>query len=158
MDNITAVGIESARIIFRNFAGKETQFNAEGNRNFCVIIDPDIVDTLRADGWNIKTLMPKDPNDAPAYYLQVAVSYKNIPPKIFLISKGKKQLLNELNINILDWAEIANADVIIRPYIWKVGGRTGVKAYVKTMYITIAEDEFASKYQDVPEYNTDETV
>jgi hypothetical protein len=143
--------IENARIGFRNFSGKAGQFNPEGRRNFCVFLDNDLGKVLVDDGWNVKYLQPKDEADEPTPYLQVAVSYDNVPPKIILVTSKKKTVLHEETISILDWAEISNVDIIIRPYNWEVRGTHGVKAYVKSMYVTIVEDEFESKYRDVPD-------
>lgn len=147
-NNIT---IEGARIVFRNFEGKEGKFNTAGKRNFCVLLDEELAKTLRDDGWNVKWLQPREEGDEPQAYIQVAVNFGTVPPKIVLVTSGGKQSLDEKNINILDWVEIANADVIIRPYNWEMNGKTGVKAYVKALYITIAEDEFEKKYADVPD-------
>lgn len=143
--------IESARIGFRNFSGKEGKFNPAGRRNFCVFLETDVAEKLEKDGWNVKWLQPRDEEDDPQAYLQVAVSYGAIPPKIVLVTSHGKNTLDEEAINILDWAEIENVDIIIRPYNWEVNGKTGVKAYVKSMYVTIFEDEFADKYYDVPD-------
>ena len=71
-----------------------------------------------------------------------------------MIAGNKKMKLEEDRINILDWAEIENVDIVIRPYNWEVNGQTGVKAYLKNMYVTIVRDEFADKYDDIPESAT----
>ena len=52
--------IDDARIIFRNFAGKEGMYNREGDRNFSVILPPDLADQLAKDGWNVKWLKARD--------------------------------------------------------------------------------------------------
>lgn len=147
-DNIR---IEGARIGFRNFSGEEGRFNPKGRRNFCVFLEEDIAKDMEKEGWNVKWLQPREEGDEPQAYLQVKVVFGKIPPKIVLVTMRGKTRLDEDTVNILDWAEIQNVDLVIRPYNWEVNGNTGVSAYIKTMYVTLREDEFESKYYNVPD-------
>ena len=143
------LSIANAKIIFRNFSGKGSKYNRDGSRNFAIFLNNEKdVETLRADGWDIKKMKPKEGvvDEEDKYYLPVSVSFNNTPPNVFMITGNKKVQLNEDTISNLDYSEIENADLILTPYNWEVNGKTGVRAYLKTAYISIVQDEFASKY------------
>lgn len=151
------IAIENAELRFKNFSGKEGKFNAKGNRNFCVLLNPNDADGLLKDGWNVRTLKPRDPEDEEVPYMQVKVNYDGFSkPIVWLVTEVdgkpvKKNKIGEEEIDILDWAEIKKVDLVIRPYHYDVNGKKGIKGYLKSMYVTIAEDRFASKYLDVPD-------
>ncbi len=143
--------IANASLVFRNFSGKEVKFNAAGLRNFCVLLDTPVAEKLKNDGWNIKWLKPRDPEDHPQAYLKIKVRFDKVPPRIVLVSGGRKTYLDASTVGILDWADIKEANVVVSPYNWETPTGSGTTAYLKSLYITIETDSFAEKYSNIPD-------
>ena len=143
--------MEGVRIIFRNFAGKEGKYNREGDRNFAVLLDDEIANKLAADDWNVKWLQPRgeEEDEHPQAYLPVSLSYKGRPPRVVMITSRGRTNLDESQVELLDWADIVNVDLIVRPYAWTVNNKSGVKAYLQSVYITINEDPLERKYNEL---------
>ena len=145
-DNVV---IEDAHLIWKNFSGEETQFNRAGNRNFNVIIDDlDFAEELERKGWNVKEKEARDEGDDPYFTLACAVSYKIIPPKIMTYTGHSKAELNEDTVGMLDYADIINVDLELNGSHWEVNGKTGIKAYVNELHVTIDDGAFGDKYCD----------
>ena len=149
--------ISDARLLpgsFRNFSGTESKYNRKGDRNFCVIIDdPDKVQELLDDGWNVRCLAPREEGDIPTCYIPVKVSFDNYPPKVYLYTSTKRTELDEESIDTLDYVEIDRVDLTLSPYEWEVQGKSGIKAYLKTLHVTIKEDPHAAKYAHYDDAN-----
>lgn len=141
--------LEDVRIIFRNFAGREGMYNREGDRNFAVLLPPDIAEQLAKDGWNVKMLKAREEGEEDQAYISVTVSFKGRPPTIKMITSRGQTFLDEDSVETLDWVDIQQVDLIIRPYDWAVSGNTGRKAYLQSLYITIIEDPLQLKYSNM---------
>jgi hypothetical protein len=147
------VTLEGVRIVFRNFAGAEKKYNDAGDRNFAVVLPPYVADEMEKDGWNVKRRPPKEEGDEEFCFLKVTVSYKSKPPRLMLITKSlnRRTTLDEDTAEMLDYAEYDNVDVALNPYDWEVNGNRGRKAYLRSIWMTIHEDELDLKYAHIPE-------
>lgn len=150
-NRLRPVTIENARIMFKNFSGRGGPMNREGDRNYCIVLEDDIAEAMKADGWNVRTLDPKEEGDKPLHYIQASIRFGEYPPRVVMITSRGKTDLTEATVNLLDMSVIKNVDVIVRPYEWTVSGKSGVKAYTKSLYVTIEEDELELKYLNVPD-------
>jgi hypothetical protein len=138
--------IEDAQLIFRNFSGKESQYNRAGNREFSVILDEQTAKQMKADGWHVRALDSREEGEPDTPYITIAVNFQNRPPRVIMLTSTSRTPLNEDSIEILDWTDIKQVDLIANPYHWTVGEKSGIKAYLKSMYVTIEEDELDRKY------------
>lgn len=159
-DNVVMEGV---RLVFRNFSGKESQYNAAGQRNFGVILPEDVAEAMAADGWNVKTLKAReedkeelpegDTGETP--WLPVKLGYgKGRPPVVVVVTDRGQTRLDENTIDMLDWVDIrvdeqtglSMVDLMVRPYHYEVRGSEGIAAYAQSLYVTIDEDPLAAKY------------
>lgn len=141
--------IEDAVIVLRNFAGNETKYNKAGDRNFGVLLEPELAAQMEKDGWNVKWFRAREEGDEPQAWLPVTVGYKRRPPNIVVISSTGRKNLSQETVESLDYAEIQMVDLIINPSHWEVNGKSGLKAYLRSLYVTIKEDALERKYTDV---------
>jgi len=116
-------------------------------------LDEKTAEMMAEDGWNVKWLKSRDEeveegtDEQP--YLPVSLRYDVFPPHVVLVTSRNRTPLDETQVEMLDYSDITNVDLIVRPHNWDVNGKTGVKAYVKTMFVTIEEDELVRKYSEL---------
>ena len=150
MANVNNINIEGATIIWKNFSGERDKFNP-GKRGFSVVIDDAVMaDELKQEGWNIKERPLQEGADPSEQEWTLPVKLNmNRYTQVWLIVGNHKTLLNEDTVAQLDVVDIVNCDISIRPFEWEMSGRTGITAYVDSMYVTIRENKFAEKYADL---------
>lgn len=147
--NLTRL-IEGADIIFRNFAGRAREYNAEGDRNFSIILPKDLALQMLEEGWRVKQLKPRPDEEEGDYHIKVNVNYKKgRPPRCVMITSRGQTDLGADEIEIFDFAEISNVDVLMNGW-WSDAYGGGYSAFLKSIYVTIEEDELAQKYADLP--------
>ncbi len=146
------ISVEGAHLMFCNFEGRKREFNEEGKRNFCLVVseNPTLLQRCNDLGIRVKSYVNKTTGKVDYQYVQIAVRFDNVPPTIVLIANGYKTVLTESNVAMLDSMDIANVDLVIHPHAWSKYGRSGVKPYLRTMYVTMEEDNFAKKYANIP--------
>lgn len=140
-------------ILFRNFSGKPSNFNPNGEMgNFTIVLNDKKAEELKAEGLNVKRKLNRDGDEE--WRLQIFVRFDKKPPKIYRKVGTKSIELTEETVALLDDDEIEKADLIIDPSVYDFNGRHGKKAYLHRGYFTVAEDQYADRYlnreDDVP--------
>lgn len=142
--------IEDADVRWWNLTGRPQGLNPEGKRTFTIFLSNELAEQLSKDGWNVRMVSNRnddDQEDQPV--LNVEARYDIKPPQIYMVGYGRNQLLNEETVGLLDDVEKTSVDLIVFPYRWTMNDRTGIKAYVKLMYVNIKENRISRKYADM---------
>jgi hypothetical protein len=140
---------------WRNFRGLKTEMNAEGNRNFNVVLSPEQAARMRLDGWRVKEKAPYTPQGElpdegaePDFYLNVKVGYKFAPPSIFTITTVKTPIGEGL-VGTLDDLRILTADIQISGR-WSDMAGGGYTAYLRKGFFVVEQDNLDKKWDLVP--------
>lgn len=168
--------ITDARLIFKNFRGLQTDFNDEGDRNFCVLISGGIfddgrdvyeldaegmADALKAQenrfgiGWNVKVKVPKNPDSSPYHFLKVKVNFNDRGPRVYVRTseRARPRMLDEETVGMLDRIDILSTDLTIRPFDGEARMGAYRSAYLQSIDVLQDIDHIAARYaaEEYPE-------
>lgn len=150
------VTLQGVHMIYKNFTGKGTPYNKEGDRNFCVLLDDETAEQLEKNGWNIKYTKPRDPDDIAEPYIKVIVNYKGDTrdPRIVFVTRKNRTGIPEDLCSMTDRVNYSHIDVTFSPYDWRrPDGRSGRSAYLQTLIVVQREDMLLQKYEHLEEIN-----
>jgi hypothetical protein len=169
---INDLEIEDAQIkwAWSHFNGAADTFNAEGDRNFVVSLNPDDARALMEipDGWSIKEYVDTREGaegSEPEYTIKVKISYRFEPPKIFFLKEKEVELEdgtvttqlrkfrveNETELNDITRATVKRIDFVAKPSRWMRNGEAGVTPYLSEMYVHMQDSKIGSQYDDIEE-------
>lgn len=140
--------IEDAKLLFRNFGGAERPYNSEGDRNFHVVLEPDLAKVLEDEGWRVKQLKSREEDEEGDKHMKVIVNYKKgRPPRCVLITSNNRTELGMDEVGLLDAADIKKCDIMLNGW-WSDMAGGGYSAFLKTIFVWIREDALELKYAD----------
>lgn len=156
------ITIRDAAIIFKNFTGEKKQYNAEGDRNFSVMLNEADALGLQDQGFNVKPIKQREDDDEQLYHLKVKINFANRPPRVWLVSNidpetgigRSRNMLGEGMVGILDQLESTRVDLTLTPYDWDVNGKSGRTLYLQSLFFTMYEDELEQEYANVQQIGT----
>lgn len=149
---ITIRDAQIAPYKFRNFEGRETEYNRKGDRNFVIFLEKGLAQQLEADGAPISWKPDRYNEGELRAQMKIHVKYRDrkgnamIPPKVVLVTKKNNTQLTEETIGMLDSAEIEKCDLVLSQYANGASMGPENSVALKTMYVTLSEDEFAEEY------------
>lgn len=150
-DRLPNLILRDIRFAYRpNFAGRASQYNNAGDRNFVIRFDDEQeAMALLNEGWNIKEKVEQETEDI-FWTLEVAVSFKNYPPKIKKVGEITldETVLDERTVELLDNLRLTQVNVSLSPYSWSVQGNTGVKAYLAELIAWVEESALDLELRD----------
>lgn len=152
--------LSNRNIIFRNFSGRPSQYNKNGDLKFTLVINsPEDAQRLASYGWNVKIKPPRNDGEEPFCTLDVRIrmDLDFAKPKIKMFTRNGSVWIDETRIKTFDDAEFEKVDLVLRQYAWKNGrGESGVSAQLSEMYARIQEGILEAKWAEEESPDDDE--
>lgn len=156
--NLELKGVSLLGGTYKNFTGTKTKFNAAGNRNFCIKLDPESAEMLLDIGWNVKCRPPKEGEEGePLFYIKCHLrDDSQRPPEVYAVhSKNgvlvKTQILPE-NWAMFDSMYVESVDILLTPWRPKDADpddKFGAYTSVLMCHVDMGSaEDFAAMYPD----------
>ena len=156
----------NCRTTYKNFEGRKNEYNDAGQKTFSIRISeeealhrfpmgydaygeivygPGLID----QGLNVKPMPHREDEINPDWHLPVSIRYDpDFPsrnPGVTMISTDTNgrpvhTSLNEFSIGLIDRADVIEYNVAVRIHNWKKNGKSGRKAYLRNMDVTVYQD------------------
>ena len=140
------VTIENATDVFwKNFSGNKDNFGST-KRKFTLGLTEDAARILIDLGVNVRASEQSEESDFLPYHVTLTINYRgeDRDPTVSFLRDGKRRMLNDATISLLDYQTIVYVDVTANLYRYQ----NNVTLYVTTMYARLMDEPLAEKYAD----------
>lgn len=160
MANRRVLKVESPEIFMVNFAGRVTDNNPKGHRQFAwKIPTPEMAEAMKEEGWAVWYTKESERYGEPAPCITVEMRWHNtkelehLNPKIYRCTRKHPTgvLLTEDLVPDLERDEIQDIVLWINPSHWTVNGKSGIKAYVDSMWVKVEDNDPTDKFWHYPD-------
>lgn len=146
------VELKNVKVGYKNFSGRPSAYNIEGNRNFCVFLTDKQMAELKSLGCPAKTISDKDGVKHNVLIVRVIcpsakVFFSSLLPDITIKIRGQKDTPIDLSkINVMDSLTVYGANLTVTiagkyklPYLahgeFKVSKRVSVNDLFRAMEV-----------------------
>ena len=147
--------VESPEIFMINFAGRKTDSNPNGHRQFSLKLPSiEYAEQMKEEGWSVWYTKESERYGDATPCITVEMRWQSNPelkwlnPKIYKCTRKNPNgtLIPEELIDELENDEIEDIVLDIRLRYWTINGKSGIKAYVDSMWLKIEDDDPSGKF------------
>ncbi len=147
------ITVRNAVIMYKNFSGRKTDFNREGNRNFCLCLTTEAADRLLEEGLNVKErIRDGESSEDSLKYITIKVNLNSeYPPTIAtygtkLDGTKYKKVLTAETLGSLDFASFERVDLTFKLFHTVVLDKARTSAYLDDLRVVLRPSDLYGGY------------